>query len=169
MLPANEYQILLSNLAFNWLDPANFIPLMRQLLVPAGVCYFSAYGPQTASHSRALLANLDRHPHFNDYYALQDIGDALSDAGFQEIVVETYSFELEYQAVDALLKDAVKVFGVNLHPDRRKSLSPKDLLHEFGRQIEQIILEEGKFIETVEVLLAHARTPPAGQIPVSVA
>ena len=168
-LPANEYQILLSNLAFDWVDPANVVHLISKLLAPAGMCWFSAFGPQTARHSKEVLATFDRYPHFNDFYALQDIGDALSSAGFQQIVVESSTFELEYKTVDALLEDAVKIFGINLHRQRRKTLSAKGLLSKFTACIEQIIQDEGKFTETVEVLLVHARKPSDEQIRVRVA
>jgi hypothetical protein len=73
----------------------------------------------------------------------------------------------KYKTADALLGDAVKILGANLHPDRRRSLSPTGLLDKYIQRFEQIILEEEKFTETVEVLAVHVRNPSIEHIPVT--
>lgn len=160
MLQPAGYQILLSNLALDWLDAATFIQRVQKLLAPQGVCWFSAYGRDTAMQSSSILATLDSTPHFNAFYNLQDIGDALLGAGFKDVVVESNSYKLEYVEADALLADAVKVFGVNLHPDKRKTLSPKGLRRKFIAEVDEIIRVEGKYVEEVEILIAYARKAP---------
>lgn len=169
MLPVKQYQILLSNLAFDWVDAGQFIHLMQGLLAPEGSCWFSAYGPQTAARSRAVLAKLDHAPHFNTFYTLQEIGDALLGVGFREVVVESKCFTLEYSSVEVLMADANKIFGANLHPRQRKTLSSKRLLNSFSAHVEQVIQNKGKYVETVEIIVAHAKAPVVTQIiPVTV-
>ena len=165
----NYYQILLSNLAFDWLDASEFIQLIQRMLAPQGHCWFTAYGEQTATHSASLLTELDNYPHFNAFYNLQDIGDAFLGNGFKEVVVESNIYKLEYGSADIMISDAKNVFGLNIHPERRKGLSSPRVYSAFCKRVEQIIQAEGKFVETVEIMLAHVKMPEINNdIPVTV-
>ncbi len=155
----SHYQVLLSNLAFDWLDAAAFIQTVQRMLAPEGRCWFSAYGEQTAVRSKSLLAEVDSYPHFNAFYSLQEIGDALLGNGFKEVVVESNIIKLEYTSAKVLAADANKIFGVNMHPEQRMTLSGKELYKTFCKHVEQIIQAEGKYVETVEIMLVHAKMP----------
>ncbi|MCP4011461.1 MAG: hypothetical protein GY726_18335 [Proteobacteria bacterium] len=157
MLAREQYSLLLSNLAFDWVDAGGFIRLVEYLLKPDGVFWISSYGPQTAANTRLILSKIDDYVHFNAFYDLQEIGDALLGAGFRDVVLESSLLNLEYDSVDALLADAVRVFGVNANPQKRKSLTPKRVLGEFRKQVEAVIEAEGVFSEQVEILIAHGK------------
>jgi malonyl-CoA O-methyltransferase len=170
MLAASQYTHLVSNLAFDWVDAGAFIGLIDYLLQPDGEFWFSCYGPQTANNTRMILSDIDQYAHFNQFYDLRDVGDALLGAGFKAVVLESFVTNLEYDSVDALLADAVRVFGVNAHPDRRKGLMPGGVLSEFRKRVEKMIQSCGKFTEQVEILIAHGKKPDVpvlgGVIPV---
>ena len=157
MLAAEQYTLLLSNLAFDWVDAGEFIALMDYLLLAEGQFWFSCYGPQTAANTRGVLSELDQYAHFNDYYDIEDIGDALLGAGFKEVVLESSVVNIEYHSVGALLADATRVFGVNSNTDKRTSMTPKRVLREFKQRVQEMIDSEGVFSEQVEVLIAHGK------------
>jgi hypothetical protein len=157
MLPAEQYSVLLSNLAFDWVDAGLFIRLLDYLLEPEGEFWFSCYGSLTAGSTRSILSKIDNYAHFNAFYDLQDIGDALLGAGFKDVVLESSVINLEYDSVTALLADTERVYGVNIHPERRSGLTPVSVLNEFKARVEEIIKAEGKFTEQVEILVAHGR------------
>ncbi len=159
MLPAEQYSILLSNLAFNWVEAGLFIRLMDYLLEPEGEFWFSCYGSLTAGGTRSILSKIDNYPHFNVFYDLQDIGDALLGTGFKDVVLESSVINLEYDSVAALLADAERIYGVNTHPERRSGLTPVGVLDEFKARVGAAIASEGKFTEQVEILIAHGKKP----------
>ena len=170
MLAASQYSHLVCNLAFDWVDAGAFIGLMDHLLKPDGAFWFSCYGPQTANITRAILSEVDQYAHFNKYYDLRDVGDALLGAGFRAVVLESFVTNIEYDSVDALLADAVRVFGVNTNADRHKGLTPNRVLSEFRNKVEKEIQSNGKLTEQVEILIAHGKKPSvpgmSGMIPV---
>lgn len=159
MLPSEQYDVVISNLAFDWLDAGGFIRLLHYLLRPDGMFWFSCYGPLTALRARAVLADIDSCPHFNDFYDLRDVGDALLGAGFKDVVLESSILNLEYDSVDAVLADAVRAFGVNLHPERRNVITPVRVLDAFKAEVEREVRLNGKFVEQVEILIAHGKKP----------
>ena len=159
MLPSEQYDVIISNLVFDWLDAGAFIRLLDYLLLPDGMFWFSCYGPQTALRTREKLSAIDSYPHFNDYFDLRDVGDALLGAGFKDVVLESSVLKLEYDSVDAVLADAVRVFSVNLHPERRKTITPVRVLLALKREIEKEIELNGVYAEQVEVLIAHGKKP----------
>ena len=169
-LPGERYAAVISNLAFDWVEAGEFIALLDYLLKPGGVFWFSCYGSLTAHASRQLLAEADEKPHFPDYYELQDIGDALSGAGFRNVVLESSLLNLEYTSADVLLRDAERVFALNRHPDRRAGLMSPAVLQQFRRAVDKRIKAEGVYPEQVEILTAFGVKPEVpgirGTIPV---
>ncbi len=170
MLSSEQYDIVISNLTFDWLDAGAYIRLLEYLLKPDGMFWFSCYGPLTALRTRTLLADINSCPHFNEFYDMRDVGDALLGAGFKDVVLESSVLNLEYDSVEAVLGDAVRVFGVNLHPERRKAVTPVKELRAFKAGLEKEIQSSGVFVEQVEVLIAHGIKPSVpgvtGVIPV---
>ena len=168
-----DYNLLVSHLVLNWVDAGEFILQAQSVLSAGGDFWLTCYGDKTASKSRDILSSFDNHAHFNEFYQLQDIGDALQSAGFQDVVVESRVIELEYQSVSVLMKDARRIFGQNAHPDRRRGLTPRSVLSAFKEEIEKIIERESRFVERIEILSARGRIPidagtSSAQIPVKI-
>ncbi len=157
MLPAGQYNVVFSNLVFDWLNAGLFIRMQDYLLEPEGMFWFSCYGPSTAAKSRSILSEIDLSPHFNEFYDLRDVGDALLGAGFKDVVLESSITKLEYDSVDVVMADAVRVFGVNSHPDRRRGMMSSGVLRQFKLRLEEQIRSEGKFTEQVEIIIAHGK------------
>ena len=156
-MPHGEYSVLLSNLAFDWLDAGVFIRQLSDALSPNGLFWFTAYGSGTAMRSRTILSELDQYAHFNDFYELQDIGDALLGAGLKDVALSSSFMNLEYTSLDILLADARRIFGVNLNPSQRTTLGGRGVFETFKQKVEQIIQREGVFTEQLEIIVAHGR------------
>lgn len=152
-----EYQALISNLAFDWLDAGLFIRQISNLLVARGVFWFTAYGAGTAIKSRTILAELDQYAHFNDFYEMQEIGDALAGAGFNEVSLSTHIYTLEYTCVEVLMADAYRLFGMNLNKQRRRNLAGRAALRSFKEGVSAQIKQKGVFEEKIELVVAYGR------------
>ncbi len=156
--PLEQYDFVVSNLAFDWIDAGNFIRISQGLLKPNGLLWFSAYGASTASNTVSILNELDGcTTHFNVFYTMQDIGDALLGTGYKEVVLDSTKVNLEYASVEALLADAVRIMGCHCADQPRKGLSSHEKLRAFKARVNEIIEVEGKYVEQVEILTARAR------------
>lgn len=156
-LVEREYRAVISNLAFDWLDAGLFIRQLSDLLMPNGVFWYTAYGAGTAVNSRTILAGLDQYAHFNDFYEMQEIGDALAGAGFKEVSLSSHVYTLEYVSVEVLMADAYRLFGVNLNKQRRRDLGGRAVLKAFKDRVASQIKEKGVFSEQIELIIAYGR------------
>ena len=154
---AGAYEVLISNLAFDWLDAGLFIAQISDLLAEKGVFWFTAYGAGTAITSRAILSELDQYAHFNDFYEMQEIGDALAGAGFKEVSLSTNVYTLEYTSVEVLMADAYRLFGANQNKQRRRGLGGRTVLKAFKDKVAAEIKEKGVFSEKIELVVAYGR------------
>lgn len=154
-LPNAQYDTVVSNLAFDWVNETDFIGQLQNNLIEEGVFWFSAYGPRTMEKTQSLLSSIEPSPHFNDFYDLKDIGDALAGAGFKDVIVDSTIINLEYESADRLICDAKQVFGLNMHPKRTRKLTAKITLNRFIEIVEQKIKSETKYQDQVEILIAH--------------
>jgi hypothetical protein len=170
MLPFGQYDVVYSNLVFDWLNAGEFIRMQDYLLAPEGTFWFSCFGPLTAIRSRSILSEIDLIPRFNEFYEMRDIGDALLGAGFKDVVLESTITTLEYDSVEAVMADAIRVFGVNAHPDRHRNMTHPRVLKQFKLRLKEEIRANGKFTEQLEILVAHGRkssvSMTGGTIPV---
>lgn len=156
-LVEREYSAVISNLAFDWLDAGLFIGQLSDFLRANGVFWFTAFGAGTAINSRTILAELDQYAHFSDFYEMQEIGDALAGAGFKEVSLSSNIYTLEYHSVEVLMADAYRLFGVNLHKQRRRDLGGRVTLNAFKDRVSAEIKEKGIFSEQIELLVAYGR------------
>ncbi len=172
VLTPSTYDLIVSNLAIDWLDAGAFIAQLQSLLSPEGEFRFTSLGSATAVNSRSLLSELDPYPHFNEFYEMQDIGDALLGAGFKDVSLLTHRYTLEYGNVDVLLADAYRLFGVNSHPKRRRNLGGRKVLQAFKAAVTAQINEQGLFREQIEIVVAYGKKAAipvmGGEIPVRV-
>jgi len=163
LLPADDYSLLLSNLAFDWVDAGRFIGNVKDLLGAHGRFWFTAFGAGTAITSRGILAEIDSYVHFNDFYEMQEIGDALLGAGFKDVSVVSSSYTLEYSHVDVLLADAYRIFAINTNEKRRHNLGGRGVLEAFKARVGDIIAGQGVYAEQVEIVVAHGRKASADE------
>lgn len=165
-----RYAVVLSNLAFDWVDAGGFIQLLYSLLSDDGDFWFSCFGAGTASTSRSILSDLNSHSHFNDFFELQDVGDALFSAGFKDVSVSSTVFKLEYTEFEVLIADAHRIFGLNMNQSAQPKIYDRASYRALKLQVESCIREQGVYVEHIEIMVAHGRKAPAveqaGVIPV---
>jgi len=166
----HRYDVLLSNLAFDWVDAGGFIQLLHSLLSDSGRFWFSCFGAGTANTTRSILAGLDSRAHFNDFFELQDVGDALFSAGFKDVSVSSTVFKLEYTDFAVLMADAHGIFGLNMNSQAQPVVYDRVTYRAFRARVEAEIQEQGVFTEHIEIMVAHGNKAPmtgqAAEIPV---
>lgn len=129
-------------------DPSVLLKTARTLLKPGGLLLVSTLGPDTLAQERKILALPPRA-----LVDVQTLGSMLTQAGFNEPVLDTDWVSMQYQSTSPLIED-LQAWGFKMDAfDRGESL--KERLGWMG--------EDGPWESTWECLFATAFAPEEGQ------
>jgi malonyl-CoA O-methyltransferase len=155
--------VLFSNLCLQWIDdvPALFDEF-RRVLRPRGYLAMSTFGPDTLLELRAAWAQVDRAPHVSRFADIARIGDALTQAGFRDPVLDAEHFTLTYADAGALMRELKAIGATNADAARARGLTGK--MH-WRRMLDayEAFRRDGVLPATYEVIYAHAWAPEPGQ------
>ncbi|MEO7743434.1 MAG: malonyl-ACP O-methyltransferase BioC [Usitatibacter sp.] len=124
-LAAGAVQLVFSNLALQWCDPAKVFAEAARVLPAGGLFLFSTFGPDTLKELRAAFAEVDGYSHVNRFVDMHDLGDALVHASFADPVMEMEVITLEYPTVDAIARDLKAIGAHNSLPSRPRGLAAR--------------------------------------------
>ena len=159
-LAGASVELVFSNLAMQWCDPARVFAEAARTLTPEGLFLFSTFGPDTLKELRAAFAQADGSPHVNRFVDMHDLGDALVHAGFADPVMEMETITMEYDTVLAVARDLKAIGAVNSLPSRSRGLPGR---HRWQRMTEayERFRRDGVLPATWEVIYGHAwKVPP---------
>ncbi|HKJ87693.1 MAG TPA: methyltransferase domain-containing protein, partial [Gammaproteobacteria bacterium] len=152
------FDLVLSNLGLPWTnDLDTVLGDFHRVLAPEGLVLFSSLGPDTLAELRqALPAAYTRTPGMPAFLDMHDVGDALSRAGFEGVVMENEVLTLTYGDLGSLLRDARATASGALMTNRpRGLLTPRRLA-----ALEAALPREGGRIPArFEVVYGHAWRP----------
>lgn len=118
-----------SNLALQWCQnlPVLFADC-RRVLKPEGQLVFSSFGPGTLKELKSAWSQVDNYAHVNDFTSAEALATALSQAGFNDIQIETTVFEIAYPTVMHLMRELKGLGAHNVNSMRKPSpTTPKQL------------------------------------------
>ena len=81
--------LVVSNLALSWYPEVG--PVLREawrVLRPGGLVAFATFGPETLVELRQSWGEADDRSHIIDFTDMHDIGDAMVEAGFADVVMD---------------------------------------------------------------------------------
>lgn len=157
---ASSVDLVFSNLALQWCDPARVFAEASRALASEGLFIFSTFGPDTLAELRAAFAQADTAPHVNRFVDMHDLGDALAHAGFADPVMEMERITLEYDTVLAVVRDLKAVGAVNSLPSRARGLPGRGRWRRMTEAYERL-RRNGVLPATWEVVYGHAwKVPP---------
>lgn len=156
--------VLFSSLCFQWIDalPA-LLAELRRVLRPDGMLLFSTFGQGTLAELRAAFEAADPgQPHVSRFAHIQQIGDALLEAGFRDPVLDSDRFVLTYPHARDLMLDLRAIGAVNALAGRRRALTgPRRMQRVF--EAYEAFRRDGRLPASYEVVYAHAWGPRPGQ------
>jgi malonyl-CoA O-methyltransferase len=164
---AGSVDLVFSNLALQWCDPARAFGEAARVLRVGGLLIFSTLGPDTLKEMRAAFAAADPEPHVNTFVDMHDLGDALVHAGFADPVMEMEILTLEYDSLDRLVADVRGIGASNALPGRSRGLGGRGRWKRAEAAYERF-RRDGILPATYEVVYGHAwkaqpRTAPDGR------
>lgn len=153
-------EMIFSNLTLQWcgnLDHA--FADFRRVLKPGGLLMFSTFGPDTLKELRHSWRAVDDVVHVNAFIDMHDIGDALSRAGFSELVMDVEYITLTYSDVYKLMRDIKTLGAHNVTAGRRHGLTGKNRLAKLALAYENFRTQDRLLPLTYEVVYGHAWVP----------
>lgn len=155
-LPDASVDMLLSNLAFQWVDdlPALFGEL-RRVLRPDGVLLFSTLGPDTLCELRAARAVIDGGTQVDGFPDMHDLGDVMLAAGLRDPVMDVDRLSRSYADLPEMMR-RIRVIGVGAAAARRsRGLAGRERLAALRRAYGRID-ENGAPVASWEIVYGHA-------------
>ena len=157
---AGSLDLVFSNLALQWCDPARAFGEAARVLRAGGLFLFSTLGPDTLKELRAAFAAADDASHVNAFVDMHDLGDALVHAGFADPVMEMEVLTLEYGSIDRVVADLRAIGASNALPGRPRGLGGRGRWKRAEAAYERF-RRDGVLPATYEVVYGHAwKTPP---------
>ena len=154
-LAAGAVQVVFSNLALQWCDPARVFAEAARVLPPGGLFLFSTFGPDKLRELRAAFAGVDGYAHVNRFVDMHDLGDLLVHASFADPVMEMEMITLEYASVDAVARDLKAIGAHNSLPGRPRGLAGRERWKAVAAGYEKW-RRDGALPASYEVIYGHA-------------
>ncbi len=154
-----SFDLVLSNLMLQWVDPAAAFAEFVRVLRPEGLLVFTTFGPDTLQELRRAWRDAgDEAPHVHTFLDMHDIGDALVRAGFADPVMDVERFTLTYPDVPAVMRDLKALGAGNAQQAKRRGLTGRARFRRFLSAYEAM-MQEGRVPATYEVVYGHAWAP----------
>lgn len=161
--PSGWFDLAWSNLGLQWsndLDGA--LREAHRVLAPEGLLLFSSLGPDTLAELRTALPEaFGRPPGMPVFVDMHDVGDALSRAGFEGVVMENEVITVTYPDLRTLLADAGATGSGALLTDRPRGLLTPGRLAALEAALPR---EDGLIPARFEVVYGHAWRPAGGAV-----
>ncbi len=160
-LASQSVELVVSNLALQWCDPASVFTEFARVLKPGGLLMFTSFGPDTLKELRQAWGEADSGVHVHDFIDMHDLGDALIGTGFAEPVMDVEHFTLTYPGVRHLLQDLKYIGAHNIARDRNPGLTGKTHFARFEAAYDSM-RQQGLIPASYEAVYGHAWKPVTG-------
>jgi malonyl-CoA O-methyltransferase len=150
-LASASAQLVFSNLMLQWCRAEAVFAEVARVLPAGGLFMFSTFGPDTLKELRAAAIAAGTGELVREFVDMHDLGDALVAAGFADPVMEMEMVTLEYETLDALLRD---LRGVGSHTDAGARMD--DPQRDRVREAYEKHRRDAALPATYEVVYGHA-------------
>ncbi len=156
-LTDNSVDLVFSNLMLQWIpDPEQLFFEMQRILVPGGLLMFSCYGPDTLKEIRQSLANTDKNIYMPQFIDMHDLGDSLTNAAFDGVVLDSEIITMTYDSLELLHEDLQYVGESNIIIDEQKTLTKKIVWQNYLQAYEIFRNKGGDYLGSWEINYGHA-------------
>jgi malonyl-CoA O-methyltransferase len=155
--------LIFSSLCLQWVDDLpSALNEFRRVLRPGGMLLFATFGPDTLLELReAYLQAGERQPPLSPFAQIQQVGDALTAAGFRDPVLDRDRFTLTYAEPMTLLRELRAIGAGDARIHRSRGLGGKQRQQRMLAAYETL-RTNGNLPSTWEVITAMAWAPAPG-------
>lgn len=163
-LASGSVDLVYTNLMAQWSpDLPRLLNGIRRVLRPGGVLVLSTFGPDTLGELRQAWAAADDQPHVGSFQDVENFGDTLVRAGFDNPVLDTDWLTTTYADPKQLLRELQGLGATYADDGRRRGLTGPRRLRAMLSAYEAFRNDEGRYPATWEVVYATAWGPPEGR------
>lgn len=128
-LATGAVDLLFSNLSFQWAtDVRTLLAELYRVARPGTPLVFSSFGPDTLKELRGAWAAVDDGAHVNRFLDMHDVGDALMEAGFTDVVMDVDRLVEHHPDVSSVMRGLKAIGAHNVAAHRRRGLTGRRLL-----------------------------------------
>ncbi|MBS0366011.1 MAG: malonyl-ACP O-methyltransferase BioC [Proteobacteria bacterium] len=143
-LATGSIDLVFSNLMLQWCEPLDAACAeVRRVLAPEGFFAFSTLGPDTLAELRVAWSQADAYNHVNHFPHIQEVGNALLQAGLSEPVLDGERTVTHYGQVVGLMRDLKANGAHNVTAGRPRGLTGRTRLQRVQAAYEQWRTAEG--------------------------
>ena len=157
---SDAVDLFFSSLTLQWCpDPGPAFAEAARVLRSGGLFFFTTLGPDTLQELRSSWASVDDLPHVNAFADMHDIGDALVNNGFADVVMDVERFVLNYESVRAVAESLRHIGAVNHNAGRQGGLTGRNRWEAMVDAYAAFRNDNGSYPATYEVIFGHAIRP----------
>lgn len=155
---ANHFDLIFSNLVLQWSeDLASCLKQLKECLVKGGKLHFSTLLSGSLDELTQAWKNVDSDPHTNTFLSLESIKQAIQQAGFKKLSINTETRILSYQCVTDVMR-ALKGIGANhVHGHRAVKISGRNLIKLLEQGYSPFVNACGELTLTYQVCYVEAQ------------
>ena len=117
---------IVSNLALQWCQNLSVVfSGFNKALRKDGKLMFSTFGPATLQELKLAWSAVDSYGHVNEFYSAEQLSVFLQQAGFNNVQLETRSYQSEYPSVMALMRELKGIGAHNVLASRNRKTTSK--------------------------------------------
>jgi len=167
-LADKSLQLVCSNLLLPWIEEVQqVLREIHRVLDRGGLLMLSSFGPQTLIELRQAFSQLDQATHINAFMDMHDLGDAMTQVGFRDVVVDAERVTISYKSFSALLRDVQALGAGNANQGRSGGLMGRGSLDKLERAYESH-RDGGQYPVSLELIFAHGWKQSAEKRPLEV-
>lgn len=137
-------------------DPRTVLAQWRRLLAPEGFVMFSVLGPASLRELRSLYRQKGWGVPCHTFADLHDWGDAVQQAGFADVVMDTEHITLSFATPQRLLQE-LRELGRNLSSARSQQTRSKSWLNAWYEAVQTALAQpDGQLHLSFEIIYGHA-------------
>ncbi|KAJ8002182.1 hypothetical protein DPEC_G00177170 [Dallia pectoralis] len=166
----NTFDLVVSSLSLHWInDLPGALRQINQVLKPDGAFIGAMVGGETLYELRCSLqlAELEREggfsPHVSPYTAVTDLGNLLSQTGFNMLTVDIDSIQVHYPGLLEVMTDLQGMGESNCSWNRKKMLHRDTILAAAAIYQEMYGCDDGSVPATFEILYMIGWKPHSSQ------
>jgi len=160
-LADNSVDLVVSALSICHHSLTSALKEVERVIAPGGQFLAAFVARGTVGELASAWSRVDDCSHIHPFSGLEEVGDALVEAGFVNSVADRAHWKVEYSELETLFSDLRALGETNVLTQRRRTLTGKRRFDRLRSALELSRGSDGKIPISLEVIYAFGQLPPS--------
>jgi malonyl-CoA O-methyltransferase len=157
-LASDSADIVFSNAAIQWCDPASAIGEMRRICRGGGSIFLSTFGPGTCREIQSAWDQVDdSRVRVHEFSAPEQLEQHMLSTGLRDVAVQSENRELTFDSVDSFLQSLKQIGATYASSSRQQGLMGTNRYRKFRSVLTDRLTTQGKLTLTFHCVFATAK------------